>query len=217
MSDTGKSIGPPGLELKLTPARLLAVLAIGFILTLLEIEALEYAYDQLRIPHRYFLTLLLLSFFGSMLNLPLMRLPAATDAKDSAGTVVAINVGGAIIPVAISIWVLGQQASPGPALIVAALVAGVSYASATPIKGIGIAMPMLVPALTAAGSALLLSPGTPAAAAYIGGTLGTLVGADLLHFARIRELGAPLVSIGGAGTFDGVFLSGLIAVLLAAL
>jgi len=27
-------------------------------------------------------------------------------------------------------------------------------------------------------------------------------------------MGAPVASIGGAGTFDGVFLSGLIAVLL---
>ena len=51
--------------------------------------------------------------------------------------------------------------------------------------------------------------------AYASGTLGTILGADLLNLHRIRELGAPLVSIGGAGTFDGVFLSGLIAAFLA--
>jgi hypothetical protein len=33
----------------------------------------------------------------------------------------------------------------------------------------------------------------------------------------VRRLGAPVVSIGGAGTFDGVFLTGIVAVLLASL
>ena len=41
--------------------------------------------------------------------------------------------------------------------------------------------------------------------------------ADLLNLRRIRSLGAPVVVVGGAGTFDGVFLSGLLAVLLATL
>ena len=51
--------------------------------------------------------------------------------------------------------------------------------------------------------------------AYIGGSLGTLVGADLLNLGRVQGLGAPLVSIGGAGTFDGIFLTGVLAVLIA--
>jgi uncharacterized membrane protein len=50
--------------------------------------------------------------------------------------------------------------------------------------------------------------------AYIAGTLGTLIGADLLRLKEIGQLGAPVASIGGAGTFDGVFLCGIIAVLL---
>jgi len=49
--------------------------------------------------------------------------------------------------------------------------------------------------------------------AYVSGTLGTLIGADLLNLKRLGELGAPVASIGGAGTFDGVFLSGIIAAL----
>jgi len=39
--------------------------------------------------------------------------------------------------------------------------------------------------------------------------------ADLLNLGRVAEMGAPLVSIGGAGTFDGVFLTGILASLLA--
>jgi uncharacterized membrane protein len=53
--------------------------------------------------------------------------------------------------------------------------------------------------------------------AYIGGTLGTLIGADILNMDKIKDLGAPVASIGGAGTFDGIFLSGIMGVLLAAI
>ena len=53
--------------------------------------------------------------------------------------------------------------------------------------------------------------------AYIGGSLGTLIGADLLNLDKLRGLGAPIASIGGAGTFDGVFLTGVVAVLIASL
>ena len=51
--------------------------------------------------------------------------------------------------------------------------------------------------------------------AYVSGSLGTLIGADLLNLHRIAYLGAPVASIGGAGTFDGVFLTGIVAILLA--
>ena len=91
---------------------------------------------------------------------------------------------------------------------------------ARPVKGLGIVTPALLPPLTAALAALILtyffnSPHDIIfIIAYVGGTLGTLLGADLLNLNKIRDLGAPVASIGGAGTFDGVFLSGLIAVLL---
>lgn len=49
--------------------------------------------------------------------------------------------------------------------------------------------------------------------AYIGGTLGALIGADLMNLRKIAGVG-PVVSIGGAGTFDGVFLTGLMSVLI---
>jgi uncharacterized membrane protein len=52
-------------------------------------------------------------------------------------------------------------------------------------------------------------------AAYVAGTLGTLIGGDLLHRRQVTTLATPVASIGGAGTFDGVFLTGIIAILLA--
>ncbi len=78
-------------------------------------------------------------------------------------------------------------------------------------------MPTLLPGLFAVLTAVLLHPAAIAGLAYVGGTLGTLAGADLANLGKVRRLGAPVASIGGAGTFDGVFLTGIIAVVLAGL
>ena len=88
---------------------------------------------------------------------------------------------------------------------------------ARPVAGMGIAVPALVPPLIAAAAALAIQPGHAAALAYIAGSLGTLIGGDLLNLHKLGELGASVASIGGAGTFDGVFLSGIVAVVLVAL
>ena len=86
---------------------------------------------------------------------------------------------------------------------------------AKPVPGLGIALPIFVPAIASAVVAMVLSLRQAAPLAYISGSLGALVGADLLNLGRVQGLGAPVVSIGGAGTFDGVFLTGILAVLLA--
>jgi uncharacterized membrane protein len=65
--------------------------------------------------------------------------------------------------------------------------------------------------------ALLLSRRYAAPLAYIGGSLGTLIGADLLNLGNLQGLGAPVASIGGAGTFDGIFVTGILAVLIASI
>ena len=76
-------------------------------------------------------------------------------------------------------------------------------------------MPPLIPPFLAAGVALALSRQATPALAYISGSLGTLIGADLLNLGIVQGLHAAVLSIGGAGTFDGVFLTGILAVLLA--
>src|SRR5437870_5126403 len=96
-----------------------------------------------------------------------------------------------------------------------AIVAAVVHRLAQPGPGVGIAVPTLVPPLAAAAIALPLSRASAPALAYIAGSMGTLIGGDLLNLGKIPGLGAPVASIGGAGTFDGVFLTGIIAVLLA--
>jgi uncharacterized membrane protein len=131
------------------------------------------------------------------------------------GTLIAINVGGAVIPVLVSLYLLISRHLWVKSAIAVAVVAAICHLLAHPVPGLGIAMPVFVPPLAAAGVALLLSRAEAAPLAYIGGSLGALVGADLLNLDKVQELGAPVASIGGAGTFDGVFLSGVLAVLLA--
>jgi uncharacterized membrane protein len=78
-------------------------------------------------------------------------------------------------------------------------------------------MPSNVPAppLAAFATVIFLSRHSAAPLAYVSGSLGTLVGADIANLDKLRGLGTPIVSIGGAGTFDGIFLAGVLAVLLA--
>jgi uncharacterized membrane protein len=116
-----------------------------------------------------------------------------------------------------SLYLLFKYRLWGVGLIATAIVTAVTQAFANPIPGLGIAEPVFVPALTTAIAALLLSRRQAPPLAYIAGSLGTLLGADLLNLGKIQGLGAPVASIGGAGTFDGIFLVGILAVLIASL
>ena len=124
-------------------------------------------------------------------------------------------MGGAVIPTIVSLYLL--QSHPEQlfhALVGVAFTAIVVHLVARKVPGLGITTPAFVPPIVAALSAFLLAPSFPSVVAYVAGTLGTLIGADLTNLKDIPDLGAPVASIGGAGTFDGVFLSGIIAVLL---
>lgn len=208
-----------------------AVLGVAALVMLIELRAIEYAYARIGIGHRYVLAALLLSLFGSYINIPIRRLSGghhvAYDSVTVFGvrwvvpvvgdstTLLAVNVGGAVIPVALSVRVLLMNDIVPQAAVAALIVAAVTYAVARPVRGVGIAVPTFVPPLMAAGAALMIAPGAAPAVAYVAGTIGTLIGADLMNLRRIAALGAPVVSIGGAGTFDGIFVTGILAVLLA--
>ncbi|HWS48257.1 MAG TPA: DUF1614 domain-containing protein, partial [Acidimicrobiia bacterium] len=103
------------------------------------------------------------------------------------------------------------------ALVAVAVVTGIVHAVARVVPGVGIVVPTLVPPVSAVGIAWATGVSAIAALAYVAGTLGTLIGGDLLNLRRLRDLDAPVLSIGGGGTFDGIFVTGILAVLLAAL
>ena len=198
------------------------------------------------VPPEAFGLVMFVSLFGSFVNIPVTsvesRGPVVVEREvrlfwvrwriprvvvGVRRTLVSVNLGGAVVPVVISLYLL-LVSIPGrsPELVlsylrvgaVLGLVAFSVHRSARLVRGLGIATPAFGPPLVTALSVLLVdlvSPvACPAQVAYVGGTLGTLVGADLLNLGRLPELGAPVVSIGGAGTFDGIYLTGLLSVLL---
>jgi uncharacterized membrane protein len=215
------------------PFLLAAVAAAVVIVALLQVGALTYAFNKLGIGPGWAAVVLLASLAGSVLNLPVARLRGGVvramgsvtvfgvrylvPVLTHRDTIIAINVGGALVPVALSCYLIAHDDLGWRAVAAVAAVGLLVYVVARPVPGLGIAVPTLLPGACAVLVAVLLHPAALAGLAYVGGTLGTLAGADLANLPRVRRLGAPVVSIGGAGTFDGVFITGIIAVLLAGL
>jgi uncharacterized membrane protein len=209
-------------------------LVLAIVVGLVLIFVGEVAFVRIGFNSIEFTLILVGTLVGSSINIPVAnvksRLPVAvaqearvfglyyripTIGYMQTSTIVAVNVGGAIIPVLVSIYLLVTHTSlVWAALASSFLTAILVHLMARKVKGVGIVTPALLPPLAAALMAYLLVPGAPAVVAYVSGTLGALIGADLTNLRGISELGAPIASIGGAGTFDGVFLTGLVAVLL---
>lgn len=217
-----------------SPGRLLLfVFLIGFLLSFVQIGILTIAFEKLGLSQSSAFLLLFSSLLGSVVNLPLFSVKAEPldpetvpeplrelvrrSLRDFKGvTVIAVNVGGCLIPLTFSFYLMRHSALAIMDVALATLVVTVlCRALSRPMPGVGIALPVFVAPVAAALAALLLDQQNSAPLAYISGTLGVLIGADLLRLGNIRKMGTPVASIGGAGSFDGIFLTGLVAVLLA--
>lgn len=224
------------------------ILLIVFVLFILIIPVvligmLGYAFVNLGFTWQQAFILLVITFIGSFVNIPVKtwdsvpvrmidtasfrfgqvyRIPQMT-----AKSTLAVNLGGAVIPVFVSLYLLYVSLSVAGYSVVILSLAGLLivsffvYRFSKPVEGLGIAVPFFIPPITAFFTAVVLSSlflhdfSTGAATiAYVSGCMGTLAGADLMRLNEVKRLGAPMASIGGAGTFDGVFLSGLIAAFL---
>ena len=196
--------------------------------------ATEAAYQRLGFSRLQVVLILVGSFAGALVNIPVWRVKSVQRVLESeeirffgityriphlavreVSTVVAVNLGGALIPLVVSLYLLRMHPGMVPAALLGILLTSiVVHLVAQRVPGLGIATPAFVPPIAAALVAYVLSPTLPSIVAYVSGTLGTLIGADLTNLNGIGELGAPVASIGGAGTFDGIFLAGILAVLL---
>ena len=219
--------------LPLTPGlfSILIFLVVGLII-LIQLRILRYAYMRLGVGPGVALLLLFGSLIGSYFNIPITVLPGQMARSGQVveffgmqyvvplvqqwpGTVLAVNVGGAVIPTLMSSYLMLRYQLWARAAIAVIAIAVIIHAKATPVQGLGIAVPVFAPVVATAILAFILSREYAAPLAYIGGSMGTLIGADLSNLDKISGLGAPVASIGGAGTFDGIFLTGILAVLLA--
>jgi len=219
--------------LPLTPGlfSILVILAVGLII-LIQLRILRYAYMRLGVGPGAAMLLLVGSLIGSYFNIPITLLPGQPVMSGQIvdfygmryvvpfvtswpGTVLAVNIGGAVIPTIMSTYLVIRYNLWLKAAIATAIIAAIIHSMPTPVSGVGIAVPVFSPVIVTAILAFILSREYAAPLAYIGGSMGTLIGADLLNLDKISGLGAPVASIGGAGTFDGIFLTGILAVLLA--
>jgi uncharacterized membrane protein len=215
-------VGPP----------LLILLILIAAITVAAIGAIGYAYERIGLSPGWMLAVLLSCLVGSRINIPVARFRDRAVLEDlyfsafgvryripvmrhTGSSTLAINLGGAIIPATLACYLTVHDQIWETALVATAVVSMVVWLVSRPVPGIGIATPALVPPITAAVTAIAVGGSALAAVAFVSGTLGTMVGADLFNIRRIRDLRAPIASIGGAGTFDGIFLSGVLAVLLA--
>ncbi len=208
--------------------------ALGILSVFIQIGIIRYVYARLGISPGTAMFLLLASLLGSYVNIPIAQYPAETivvgervdffgmeyilpTQVDWAGTIIAINLGGAIIPILISLYLLTKNRIWLPGIIATAAVSVVCFRLAVPVQGAGITIPIFIPPVAACAISCLLAWSRAPALAYVSGSLGTLIGADLMNLRNIQWLGTPVASIGGAGTFDGIFVTGVFAVVLASI
>jgi uncharacterized membrane protein len=209
------------------------VLLLGLLLTFVQVGILTVAFEKLGLSSHSAFVLLFASLFGSAINLPITKVDAERPPLESipeqlrevmaqvfrkfqGKTIIAVNTGGCLIPLMFSYYLIHHnQLDPFKVIVATLIVTAVSRWASRPVPGVGIGMPIFIAPITAALTAVGIDPDQSAPLAYICGTLGVLIGADLLRLKDIRKMGVPIASIGGAGTFDGIFITGIVAVLLA--
>jgi uncharacterized membrane protein len=223
------------LSYQIFPRVRASVIAYSFIILVLvfifiSLNIFGTAFGKLGFPPEYSVYFLFLSLLCSYVNVPIKKVRSRVSViSDKASdtlrsgleasslkmyTTIAINLGGAVIPIIISVF-LSTKVNLVEILAGILLMTIIIHKIARPVKGSGIAIHALLPPLLAAFVAIIISPQNAPVIAYISGTFGCILGIDILNLKKIPDLGVPLVSIGGAGTFDAIFLTGIISVLLA--
>lgn len=171
--------------------------------------------------------ILSLILFGSFINIPLTkkklvlvresRFFGLFNVPKMEAHYIAINFGGAVVPVLLSFYflitALIQGVELGPIFKAILFMIIISKLFSKVIPGKGVVLPTFIPPFFSALFALILAPEFSAPVAFISGVLGTLIGADILNLGKMKKYGGYL-SIGGAGVFDGIFLVGIISALI---
>ena len=220
-----------------------AALVFLILLPLVLVDTMQTAMEKLHLNPTAAFVAIVGILAGSLINLPIYRVRREEEQlvelaavlgfwgwtprfrRVRRDSIIMVNVGGCVIPLALAAWqVVHLVGTGGYPLVVLALAAAanivVCYLVATPVEGVGIAMPGLVAPAAALGVTWLLLGSAEydpvrAPVAFVAGVIGPVVGADLLHLKDITKVSAGMLSIGGAGTFDGILLSGILAAVLA--
>lgn len=167
--------------------------------------------DRLYLTDTAALVVIASMIIGSFIDLTLSRDPLLT-----------VNLGGALIPLILSIYVFIKADSKRErlrAIIATILTAICIYALSIILKDFGhgqdILDPMYIFAISGGLIAYLL--GRSRRAAFIAGTLGFLLYNLFIYYQVLTGEFRGQVRIGGAGVYDSIVISGVLALLLAEL
>jgi uncharacterized membrane protein len=219
-------------------ALIILVVLLILIIPLLLLGLVGAAFTKLGFSWITALAVVLLILLGSRINIPVYRIRRDTVRFSQKEyfyqngtmptqiweTILLVNFGGAVLPVCVSAYLLyrATQIAGTPLFYPVGLgvlaVVLVSAITTQMIPGIGFKVPLLLPALAALLAGLLLSAGTGLSAAviaFVSGTVGTLLGANVAHLFKVKDLEVPGVSIGGEGTFGAIFLCCILPALIA--
>lgn len=203
------------------------ILSLPFLFFLGYLNIIAAGFEQLGISPETTLLILFFILIGSSINIPLTKKKTVLSKKPYLFGLfskpvmevhcIAINLGGAIIPILISFYFIFQIYNSGYSLVnlliatILMTIVAKSYSRIVPLKGV--VLPVFIPPLFSALFAFLLMPEFAAPCSFVSGVLGTLIGADLLNLQKMEKMGGFL-SIGGAGVFDGIFLTGVVSALI---
>jgi len=203
---------------------LLFILFLPILFLLVFFRVVTLGFEKLGLSPEATILILLLMLVCSSINIPLTKRKLVYVSKPSffglftapklIASGIAINLGGAVIPIILSLYFL-RKVPLEPVLLATILMILISKILSRSVPGRGITISAFIPPLFAVLFAWILAPEFMAPTAFISGVLGTLIGADILNLHKARKLGPGLLSIGGAGVFDGIFLVGIISALLA--
>lgn len=238
MSGGPPGMGGPGGSRMSSAAGMAVALLLAIVLPFIFVQVILAGLAALHLTPAAAIAVALAMLFGGLVNIPLYRVRrdfAVIDnpldvfgvgslwrsfARRRQETIIAVNVGGCLVPTGLALYQIGHLVPAGGGVLIALCIAvalnvGVCFAFARPIPQVGIVMPIGIPAGAAVLAALALAPGHAAPVAFVAGVLGPLIGADLLNLPTIHRTTTGIASIGGAGTYDGIVLSGFLAAYLA--
>lgn len=202
---------------------ILFILFLPILFLLVFFQLVTLGFEKLGLSPEATILILVLMLLCSSINIPLTKKKLVYVSERSffglfrspklKASGIALNLGGAVIPILLSFYLLSKVPLE-PVLIAVLLMVVVAKLFSRPVPGRGIAISAFIPPLFAVLFALILVPQFAAPCAFISGALGTLIGADILNLRKAKRLGTGLLSIGGAGVFDGIFLVAILSALL---
>lgn len=190
------------------PIGMIALLVIG---VLIYFGVAQRILDRMRLTDKQALFFIVAIGVGSFIDIPISQAPIE----------VSINVGGAVLPALLAIWLIfkADETAERVRAMFAALLVAASIALGSRYLPYEPENMFLDPKFiygTVAGLIAYLA-GRSRRSAFIGAVLGVVL-SDVVHYLTLRGMGiAGRTDIGGAGAFDVVMIAGVVAVMVAEL